>query len=185
MTIQYPQLISNMVTSGHMNLIKSRCLTFFFTPFLRLLMNLKMHVLDLQEKLQIDTADHYKEKSIVKYHLRNMGKLELGLETIYQLQLQLILLFNALSKTRTNEGFNVIFEDGQNVWSTVLLTLSSIWSFVSCSMSHIQGLSLSRDHFPVVSKLLIGLYALLSVFKRVLCVILYFTPSLGLFSLLR
>ena len=52
-------------------------------------------------------------------------------------------------------------------------------------MAHHRALTVSRDHFPVLSKVPVGLYAMISICKRVLCTIMYFTPPLGLFSLLR
>ena len=71
----------------------------------------------------------YSMKSEIKFHLRNMEKLELGLETVNQLSIQMILLLNALTESRTSEGFEVIFEDGLNLWSSLLLSLSILWSF--------------------------------------------------------
>ena len=139
------------------------------------------------ERLNLANENLYKKKSELKYHLRNMEKLELGLETIYQLSLQLVLLLNALSETRTNHGLNVVFGTEENISSfkLALLALSIMWSCVSCSLSHLKGLMVHRDHFPALSKLVAGLFALISILKRVLCIILYFTPALGLFSLLR
>lgn len=184
-SIQCPNIIFGDADSENNNSVKNGCITFCLTPLLRLLMSLKLHTFYLIEKLGLDTKGLYKQKSNIKYHLRQMDKLELGMETIYQLCIQLILLFNALSETRTSEGFSSIFEDGQNVWSSILLSFSISWSFISCSMSHIKGLSKSRDHFPAVSKAIIGLCTVIAIIKSVLCKILYFTPPLGLFSLLR
>ena len=137
------------------------------------------------EKINLANENLYYKKSQLKYYLRNMEKLELGLETIYQLSLQLVLLLNALSETRTSHGLNEVFGTEDNIGSLILLTLSIIWSCFSCALSHIKGLMVSRDHFPAFSKLVVGLFALVSTLKRVLCIILYFTPALGLFSLLR
>ena len=47
------------------------------------------------------------------------------------------------------------------------------------------GLMIRRDHFPMVSKLFAVLCSLITIIKRELCLILYYTPPLGLFSLLR
>ena len=167
--------------------IKYGVLTFCLTPILRLLISLKLHIFHLMERLNLANENLYKKKSELKYHLRNMEKLELGLETIYQLSLQLVLLLNAVSETRTNHGLNVVFgtEENTSSFKLALLALSIMWSCVSCSLSHLKGLMVHRDHFPALSKLVAGLFALISILKRVLCIILYFTPAMGLFSLLR
>ena len=71
--------------------------TFCLSPLLSLLLHLKLQMFHLMGKLKLDNEDIYNKKSLIKYHLRNAIKLELGLETIYQLSIQLILLFNATS----------------------------------------------------------------------------------------
>ena len=108
---------------------KYRIFTFCLTPILRLLLNLKLHKYYLLESLNLGSEEIYSMKSEIKFHLRNMEKLELGLETVNQLSIQMILLLNALTETRTSEGFKVIFEDGLNLWSSLLLSLSILWSF--------------------------------------------------------
>ena len=47
------------------------------------------------------------------------------------------------------------------------------------------GLMTRRDHFPMVSKLIAVLCAMITIIKREVCLILYYAPPLGLFSLLR
>ena len=122
----------------------------------------------------------------VKYHLCQHIRMELGLETIFQLSGQLILLFYALTETGTYEGLDQIFkEDSTQLLSLLLLTLSSVWSFVSCSTSNLRALISKREHFPWKSKLVAALYTLFACSTRVLVFIMYFTPTLGLFSLLR
>ena len=71
--------------------------TFCLSPLLSLLLHLKLQMFLLMEKLRLDNEDMYSKKSLIKYHLRRNIKLELGLETIYQLTIQLILIFNATS----------------------------------------------------------------------------------------
>ena len=77
--------------------VKYGFFTFCLSPLLSLLLHLKLQMFHLMEKLKLDNEDMYNKKSLIKYHLRNTIKLELGLETIYQLSIQLLLLFNATS----------------------------------------------------------------------------------------
>lgn len=65
------------------------------------------------------------------------------------------------------------------------MSLSVIWSYGSCSLSHLKGLNIHRDYFPTKSKIVAGIQAMFAIAKRVMCIVLYFTPPLGLFSLLR
>ena len=147
--------------------IKYGFFTFCLSPLLSLLLNLKCQMLYLKEKLNLENEELYKQKSEFKYHLRSIIKLELGLETIFQLTLQLILLFNATSETRTNEAFNVVFNDDLAKWTIVVsLMLSTMWSFVSCSLAHIKGLMVRRDHFPAVPKLMAMLGSMFSITKH-------------------
>ena len=93
---------------------------------------------------------------------------------------------NLSSETRTSDAFNMIFNDDLARWNVVvLLVLSTTWSFFSCSLAHSKGLMARRDHFPMKSKLIAVLNSLVAILKRVTCNILYYTPPLGLFSLLR
>ena len=127
----------------------------------------------------------------VKYHLCQHIRMELGLETIFQLSGQLILLFYALTETGTYEGLDQIFKkDSTKILSlvidaTFILTLSSAWSFISCSTSNLKPLMSQREHFPWKSKLTAAVYTLFACSTRVLVFVMYFTPPLGLFNLLR
>ena len=56
--------------------------TFCLSPLLSLLLHLKLKMFHLMEKVRLDSEDMYSKKSLIKYHLRNNIKLELGLETI-------------------------------------------------------------------------------------------------------
>ena len=47
------------------------------------------------------------------------------------------------------------------------------------------GLMTRRDHFPMASKLIAVLCSMITIIKREVCLILYYAPPLGLFSLLR
>ena len=119
------------------------------------------------------------------FELKQFVKLELGLETIFQLFGQFLLLFNAATATRTGDCFNQIFDESTTIDATFFLVLSIMWSLKSCVLSHLKGVSTRREHFPALSMLMAGLTALCSSAIRVMSFIMFFTPALGLFSLLR
>ena len=87
-------------------------------------------------------------KRLLNFHM----KLELGLETVYQLSGQLILLAMAFSDTTTNEGFKTAFEVGTSYVIITFLIFSNLWSFVSCTLDYLTGLSACRERFPIASK---------------------------------
>ena len=89
-----------------------------------------MEFLYLDQKCKLNPDDDLnmkkweKKKRIMSSHV----KLELGLETVYQLAGQFILLGLAYTQTATNESFATLFKN-ETIW---WLVLSSAFSFVSC-----------------------------------------------------
>jgi hypothetical protein len=129
----------------------------------------------------------------IQHHLCNHMKLELGLETIFQLCLKLILLAYSKSETRTTEGLSTMFGKDfliketvnfLNITILIFLYATTCWSFISNVNSHINGLSSKRKRFPFASKIAAGCYAFFASTSRILTVIIFFTPSLGLFNTL-
>lgn len=64
--------------------IKYGIFTFCLTPFLPLILSLKLQCLYLMESTNGDKT-LYKQKAMLKYHLYSIAKLELGFEAIYQI----------------------------------------------------------------------------------------------------
>ena len=109
----------------------------------------------------------------------------MGLETIYQLSGQLILLGLAFTETATDDGFQTVFEEGTSTLTITLLIISNLWSFISCTLSYLTGLSACRERFPISSKAMAVSYSFTASMTRVLPVVMFFAVPLGLFSLLR
>ena len=141
----------------------------------------------LEMKLNISPADETLNKEFeTKKRMFNMHvKLELGLETIYQLAGQSILLLMSYTKTATQSGLKTIFNEGLAIDVIIGLIVSISLSFFSCVTSHLKALSASRERFPFVSKVIVGFYCLFGCLTRVMSMIMFFAPSLGLFSLLK
>ena len=118
-----------------------------------------------------------KKKRIMSSHV----KLELGLETIYQLAGQFILLSLAYTQTATYTSFPMMFKKEK----VELLVASIVYSFVSCVKSHLTAISACREKFPFKSKLSAALYSFFGCSTRVLALVMYFAGPLGLFNLLR
>ena len=111
--------------------------------------------------------------------------MELGLETTYQLAGQLILLGLAFTETATDEGFRTVFEESKSYMTITFLVISNLWSFISCTLSYLTGLSGCRERFPISSKAMAASYSFTASVTRVLPLVMFFAVPLGLFSLLR
>ena len=127
-----------------------------------------------------------KQKNMMLY-LKLYKKMELNLETIFQLTGKIILIALVRSQTRTTQGLLTIFDENDffGIPAELFIILSILQSFVSFSFSQTAGIAGYRMFFPLGSRLLIGLSALLASVVRVMTFVLYFSPCLGLWNLLR
>ena len=159
-------------------------LTFLLTPFHSIILHCMRYRVERLLEFQLKTKSLLSEWTRINYHLAQNIKLELGMEAIFQLSGQLILYLNAVSKTKTSEGFDAIFKEDDFLLETLLI-ISFLWSLKSCVFAHIKGLSARRVYFPVVSKAIAIVYSLLACSMRVLSFVVFFTPAFGLFSVLQ
>ena len=162
-------------------------------PFHSIIIHFKKHYVQLKLNSDPQNTKLRREKDTLTFHQRNLKKVEVGLETIYQMVGLNILLFASSSGTLTyNDLIFVLFKEEEleiSFFSTAVLQiigyLSIGYSFISCVRSHIGVLSAEREYFPVSSKCIAGLYTMFAITKRVMSMILFFAPALGLFDLLH
>ena len=178
-------IFGQKVFKNKKNRIMYSILIIILSPFHVAFFMLKQSYLEVLIRKNPLSQRLHEDWETTKYHLCQHIRLELGLETIFQLSGQLILIFNSLTTTGTNEGLDTIFNEGSTQVAIILLSLSSVWSFLSCSKSNLKALGSKREHFPMVSKLIAGLYTLFAISVRVLGFVMFFAPALGLFSLLK
>ena len=177
---------------GRVRRIILSILTFILSPFHTLILYLRKYHIELKLRANPDSRILLLEWEVMHHHLCQHIKLELGLETIFQLTLQIILLLYAITLTRTTEGLNQIFNEATKLSGdlekdskVIFLYVSISWSVISNVNSHIKGLSAHREHFPLFSKGIAIVYAFFGITTRVLAIIAFFTPCLGLFSIQR
>ena len=120
-------------------------------------------------------------------YLKLYKKMELNLETIFQLSGKIILVALVESQTRTTQGLLTVFDEKDifGIPAKIFVGLSIAFSFASYSYAQTAGIAGFRIYFPLKSKILIGSSAMLSSITRVMTFILYFSPCLGLWNLLR
>ena len=156
-----------------------------FSPIFSYVQHFKGLYLELKLRLMPHDLSYIKAKEDLKRSLNKHTKLELGLETVYQLIITLILLLLSYTKTPVEKGLKTVFNEGLGALPLFLLTAKNILSAISFISSHCKVLNVCREHFPFASRLAASLYSLCGLITRVVPIIMYFTVPLGLFSLLR
>ena len=124
----------------------------------------------------------------VKEQTSRFCRTEFGLEITIQITFNILLLMFTRSETRTEEGLDQIFDDQKPIFGipvNVLLFIAIALSFKSAWTSYVKGISLKKEYFPFTSKLFIAVYVYISVSLKVFSNIIFLTPPLGLFNLLR
>lgn len=104
---------------------------------------------------------------------------------MYQTSGQILLVLLARTSTQTTHGLEKIF-GSKDQWNNdlALLVLSIIWSIKTLFTLHLTSVSLEKLYFPLKSKISLFAWTLFCMSKRILVLVMFFTPSLGLFDLL-
>ena len=150
-------------------------------PVYPIIVILKEKMLNHMSKIYEVSGNQYAH---AKEQMTKYVQAELGLETIYQTFLQLLLVLLAKSDTRTIQGLEMVFADdheevlGMN--PTFIFALSTVWSIFSCIRSFMKGRNIKREYSTWKSDLANFLFACLSISLRIASFLLYFTPCLGL-----
>ena len=126
-----------------------------------------------------DDLTYIKAKEDLKRTLNRQIKLELGLETMYQLVITLVLLFLSYTETPVEKGLKTVFNTELEPLSISLLIASNVLSAISFTSSHCKVLNVCREHFPFMSRLVASLYSLCGLITRVAAIIMYFAAPLG------
>ena len=150
----------------------------YFKHFQMLYLKLKLREFPNEEVL-------LKAKDDLKREMNCHIKLELGLETIYQLVLTIILLLLSYTDTPAETGLKAVFNEGLGWLPLTLLSVSILLSFNSCISAHCKAITACREHFPLKSRVMTSLYCFCGSLTRVLGIVMYFAVPLGLFSLHR
>ena len=130
---------------------------------------------------------NFEKQNQLSFYLKMYKKMELNLETIFQLTGKLILIALVNSETRTTQGLLTIFDEKDifGIPARIFIGLSVAFSFLSFAFAQTAGIAGYRIYFPMKSRASIGGSALLAAIVRVMTFILYFSPCLGLWNLLR
>ena len=112
----------------------------------------------------------------------------LGLEVFYQVAGQTLLLLYATTNTKTTGGLETVFKKnsfmGFNFDPLIILALSIGLSLKSCFGLHLKTIKIEKHFVPYTSKILILLWGIFASIRRILSIVSFFLPSLGLFNIL-
>ena len=111
----------------------------------------------------------------------NLVRLDLQLETINQISLQVGLLLLSETNTPTTGGLETFFEKT----SISYLIISILWSIKTSFSEHLKHVSIAKPHLGIKSKVMVYIMAALAASKRILVLVMFFVPGLGLFSILH
>ena len=124
--------------------------------------------------------------------LSKQNRLQLSIETIFQLTGNVILLFYAYSLTRTSQGLAALFMEDKIIFMGIslsskfvlgLLMAMNLASFINVHINGIvQGYSSNNK---IAGKLMLLLSILCGSLVRILSITFYFSPTLGLLNLLH
>ena len=114
------------------------------------------------------------------------------LETFFQVVFQIVLLLLASTDTGTTVGLKEIFKKdaqsipvfGVKIPGEIILGLSIIFSIRTCIKLHVKSVKTSKGFLLIKPYLTVLLWSIVSVMKRMLVMVVFFIPSLGLGDLL-
>ena len=104
--------------------------------------------------------------------------------------LQIVLLLLTLTDTATVGGLETFFQQdskkllGIDFSPKAIIIISVLWSLKTAILLHVKILSMEKDFFGFKAKAAAFLWGLVSTFRRVLGIVAFFIPCLGLMNLL-
>ena len=112
----------------------------------------------------------------------------LGLEVFYQVSLQVVLLLLTQTDTATVGGLQAFFNKdhmfGVPIPPFPFIVISIILSLKTSILLHVKILGMEKGFFGFKAKTVAFLWGLVASVRRVLGIVIFFSPSLGLLDLL-
>ena len=148
-TISY--IASNPPKRNDITQIAVSVMLIVFSPLFSYFLHFMGLYLELKLRLLPHDQTYVKAKEEFKQTLNRHIKLELGLETVYQLVITSILLLLSYTETLVENGLKTVFNEGLQPLSISLLIASTVISAISFTSSHCKVLNVCREHFPFTS----------------------------------
>ena len=113
-----------------------------------------------------------------------------GIENFYQIGLQIVLVLLTLTETATVGGLEAFFQQnpknyfGIDFTPKAIIVISVLWSLKTAILLHVKILSMEKGFFGFKAKIAAFLWGLVASVRRVLGIVAFFIPCLGLMNLL-
>ena len=121
------------------------------------------------------------EGTRVRHSYAKFLRIDLGLELIYQLFGQLILLMLTVTETPTTGGLELLFKKANNFYFILSIALG----VRSIYMAYLKTVGVEKPYFGITSKAVLFAWTMVSGTLRLIVMVLFFTPGFGLFSILH
>ena len=114
-------------------------------------------------------------------------RIDLALECTYQLFGETILILLSTTETSTTGGLENFFKKDSfaGLSLSLFLTLYIIWSLKTCILLHLKSVGTEKGFLPFTAKLTVVIWGTISYAKRIMSLVAFFIPSLGLFNILQ
>ena len=177
-------LVLNFQSSKHNLWIFLAPLTFLF-PIAPCIAIYICHRLDYSMKRLDKNSERYKDflgySKILRSLCFQMKLNENSTENPVQILILLSIICIDFSKTSTVTGLQNLFVGGE----VVLIVLSLIWSFFSMMFGHVRWMvAKKKSLLSIYGMTLHGIFVVLTLTERIFAILIFFSPSLGLFDLL-
>ena len=108
------------------------------------------------------------------------------MEVYIQVTVQILILLLFQTKTPTTGGLTTIFEQRPfGLDPTLVFVLSTSWSLLSCIRLHTKLIAIDKGFCKMTSQFFIFLWGTFATLRRMLSLVAFFIPSMGLFSILH
>ena len=108
------------------------------------------------------------------------------MEVFYQAALQIVLLLMTGTKTATTSGLQTYFQQN-TIWGldpSIVLGFFIAWSLRTAITLHVKTIKKHKVYFGFKQTFSVGLWAMFATLRRVLSIVCFFVPSLGLQNIL-
>ena len=118
----------------------------------------------------------------IKRKVLSFKTFELVTEVSIQLSITWIMILLINTETKTISGFEIIFQGSKATWR---LVVTAVFSLTSVMTTYLRIQLLNKNGFiETKGKLVLALRSLFAAATKVACMVIYFSPFMGLFSLL-
>ena len=102
--------------------------------------------------------------------------------------MQILILLLATTETPTTAGLETIFNQasifGIHMNPKYVLAFSVGLSLKTCVTLHVKAIAIEKIFFTISTRICVLAWGLFSTFRRILSIVAFFTPSMGLFNIL-